>query len=375
MARTAREDLIAQASQAVRKQFKDGISERGNKALELPSVFLSTGSLSLDRIASGRNPGGIPIGPSQGRVVHIAGEWSTGKSLILDHLFLSCQGMGGLNLVSETEGTRDPHFAQAIGLNLKLLEVQRPDTLEELFDMALAWHASIRKTDETIPICWGIDSLDSTEAEKSASKGLSESGGWHFGGGRSEALAAGLRKVVKITSRYPTTLVMLNQTRDNVGVFFGPKKRTPGGNPPHFYSSLELMLSNSPLGVVRSESRMPALGQQQLQRLGLQGADKGFVTGRWVRAKVNKTKIAPTLQQEADFYIDFRKGIHQWGGLLQSMLREGKVELTPDSKGVRHKLKFANDEETIEEFPTTAAWMTWLNKNPLTLGEPAYAGE
>jgi len=362
MAKRSQDELIAQASAAVTKRYKSSLSDRGDRALELPSVFLSTGSLSLDRVCAGRNPGGIPIGPSQGRVIHIPGEWSTGKSLLLDHIFLSCQQAGGINLVSETEGTRDPHFAEAIGLNLKRLEVQRPDTIEEMIDMGVEWHNSIRKSDATIPLCWGIDSLDSTEAEKSAAKGMSEGGGWHYGGGRAEALGAGLRKIVKLTARFPTSVILLNQTRDNVGVMFGPKKRTPGGNPPHFYSSLELMLTNSPLGVARTESKMPPLSKQQQKRFGIY-EDKGFVIGRWVRAKVTKTKIAPTLQQEADFYIDFRKGVHQWGGLLQSFLREGKIELAPDGKGVRYK---------DQNFSSPGAWYAWLTKNPDALAETCY---
>ncbi len=228
--------LLKSANTSVKKQFKDAVSESASKALVYPDLWISTGSLALDRLCSGRNPGGIPVAPC-GRVIHIGGEWSTGKSLLLDHFFkyiiVDLQGLGNC---SETEGTRDPHFADAIGLPLDLLNIQRPVTIEEMFDQFMSWHADIRKQDEKIPILWGVDSLDSTEAEKSAGKAMSESGGWHFGGGRSEALGAGLRKIANaICARYPTTVVLLNQTRDNVGVMFGPKKRTTGGNPPHFY--------------------------------------------------------------------------------------------------------------------------------------------
>ena len=359
--------LIAKASEAVRKRFKTGYSMSAEQALETPSVFASTGSLALDRICSGRNPGGIPIGPTQGRVVHIAGEWSTGKSLILDHLFKSVQDLGGLCLCSETEGSRDTHFARAIGLDLARLEIQRPATIEELVDMGLAWHDEIRSTaaGREIPVVWGLDSIDSTEAGKSADKGMTESGGWHFGGGRSEALGAGLRKVVNRTARYPTTLVMLNQTRDNVGVMFGPKKRTPGGAAPHFYASLELMLSASPLGLTRAPSQMQELPAATLKRLGLQYAkETGAVLGRWVHAKVTKTKLAPTLQAETDFFIDFRRGCSPWAGMLQRLLMEGFVELAPDAKGARHRT--ADGE--IVEFATTQEWLNWLVAHPTELG-------
>lgn len=356
--------LIEQASKAVRKRFRSAISQPASEALELPSVWASTGSFALDQLCAGHLPGGLPLGPHQGRVVHIAGEWACGKSVLLDHLFKTTQDLGGLGLCSETEGSRDPYFARAIGLNLDLLELQRPDTIEELIDMGLTWHDEIRghKGGETLPVLWGIDSLDSTEAGRSAKEGLSEGGGWHFGGGRSEALAAGLRKVVKRCARYPTTLVMLNQTRDVVGgLMFGPKKRTSGGNPPHFYASLELMLAPSPLGLVRSGSKLPSLPQATLRRLGLQG-DRGAVVGRWVRAKVTKTKLAPTLQQEVDFYIDFRKGVHRWGGLLPVLLRGGVVALDEDGR-VHHRLK--DTEEQV--FSSQGEWLRWLVEHPNVL--------
>src|SRR3990167_4694718 len=357
------EDLIRRASDKVRRTYKGVISERASSALELPSVFVSTGSLVLDRLCAGVNPGGFPIGPRLGRVVHMAGEWSTGKSLILDHVFKSAQDVGGVCLVSETEGTRDTHFADAIGLDLDLLEVQRPATLEEAVDQGLTFHDEIRRSagGASLPFVWGLDSLDSSETQRTADKGLSDSGAWHYGGGKSEALGAGLKKIVQRCARFPTTFILLNQTRDVVQtgpMQFGPKKRTSGGNAPHFYCSLELMLSPSSLGLVRAKSPMQPLGKDMIRKLGLYGADKGWVIGRWIRAKVAKTKIAPTLFDEGDFYVDFRRGVHRWGGLLQTMLREGRIELTPDGSGVR--MRMAKD---AVEFETQGAWLEWMTQH------------
>lgn len=352
MTKDTRNDLLQAGRTSAQKAVKGSTSETGADALTLPDVWFSTGSLALDRVCRGYNPGGVPAG----RVVHLAGEWSTGKSLILDHLFKSCIDQGGLSLCSETEGSRDPHFAKAIGLDLRLLEIQRPDTIEEMVDSGLAWHDAIRgkPSGKTIPILWGIDSLDSTEAEKSAKAGLSESHGWQYGGGRSEALGAGLRKMVQRTSRFPTTIVMLNQTRDNVGVMFGPAKRTPLGNPPHFYASLEIMLSAAPLGFQRGPVNALKVTPEVRKRLGLKAADQGDVIGRWIRAKISKTKVAPTLLQEADFYIDFRKGVHQWGGLFQLLLRQQVITTDPDAKKVFHN---------GEEFPDTKSWLEHISKD------------
>jgi len=366
MAKDPRGALIRSAAAAVRKEFKDGIADVGTRALEFPSVWASTGSLALDRLCTGMNPGGIPMGPRMGRIIHIAGLWSTGKSVILDHIFKSVLvDLKGLAVCSETEGTRDPHFANAIGLPLDMLMVQRPGTFEEAFDMFAEFHDDVRKQDEEIPIVWGFDSLDSTESEKSSDKGLSEGGGWHFGGGRAEVLGAGLRRMAKMTSRYPTTLVMLNQTRDNVGVMFGPKQRTPGGNPPHFYASLEIMLSHSYRpggGLIRTKNALPKLTGPSLKRLGLQySADAGAVVGRYVRAKITKSKVATTYDTSGDFYIDFRRGLHKWEGLSERLMFEGLLKCGSD--GASDFLMAGAMAADGEVFETKREWLNWIAQN------------
>lgn len=366
-----RKNLLKLAQAQVKKEFKGAISDIASRALEFPSMWASTGALSLDRLFAGSNPGGIPMGPRYGRIIHIPGEWSTGKSLLLDHMFKSViVDLGGLAKCTETEGSRDPHFAKAIGLPLDLLSIDRPDTFEQAFDMFIEWHDAIRKEDEEIPIIWGFDSLDSTEAEKAAKEGLSQGGGWKFGGGRAEALGAGLRKIARITSRYPTTMVMLNQTRDNVGVMFGPKKRTPGGNPPHFYASLEVWLKGSPRpdhGYVRDNRVQMKLSKEAIKRLGLYHFDDGSVIGRYITATCTKTKMAPTLDTSAEFYIDFRYGVHYWEGLAERLMFEG--QLKSDSDGI------ANYEYKGKSFADKKEWLNWLvnNMEALNLVKPEAA--
>src|SRR5262245_34985583 len=157
-ARANVDTLIRRASAAVRKRFKAGYSMSAEEALETPSVWASTGSLALDRICAGTNPGGFPLGPTQGRVVHLVGEYSTGKSPILDQASKATQDLGGLALVSETEGSRDTYFPRRIGIDLGRWEIQRPRTIEEMTDLGLEWHDAIRKESPTLPILWGLDS-------------------------------------------------------------------------------------------------------------------------------------------------------------------------------------------------------------------------
>ena len=363
MSKDPRASLIRAAADAVEKKHKGLLAGSAEELLQErePTVFVSTGSYALDRICAGKLPGGLPLGPLQGRVIHVAGSWSSGKSLLLDHLFKSTVDAGGLALCSEAEGSRVAYFAKIIGLDLSRVHLQYPSTLEEVFDAGLSWHDAIRAHPggETVPILWGLDSLNANETERVAGKGLGDSGGWHYGGGVSEALTAGLRKVVRACIRYPTTFVMLNQTRDAIGMVYGPKKITPGGQAPHFYASIELMLSPSVLGVERATPVKLAASEKTRKALGLPKVDVGDVVGQWVTAHVTKTKVASTFNRKAHFLVNFHRGVHRWAGLLQVLMQEGVVSLTPDKAVVQGERHFASVRD----------WVNACVQDPSLLGE------
>jgi hypothetical protein len=150
---------------------------------------------------------------------------------------------------------------------------------------------------------------------------------------------------------------------------FGPKKRTPGGNPPHFYASLEISLVGAPRpghGFVRAQTPMPKLDQTTVKRLGLYNLDDTAVLGRYIRAKIAKTKMATTLDTTADFYIDFRKGLHRWEGLLERMVTEGVVQTNSDFS----EFTMAAVEQPVDidsgrlKFKTKKEWLNYVSQNP-----------
>ena len=97
-----RQELIELATRAVEKKFKDTPIGTGTEQLLYPTIWASLGSLSLDRVCRGHNPGGIPIGPKYGRIIHIAGDWSTGKSLRTRYLSFATSCLISINWVSES---------------------------------------------------------------------------------------------------------------------------------------------------------------------------------------------------------------------------------------------------------------------------------
>lgn len=318
-----RQKFAAGAAAAVNQLYGAGRMGTAGKILTRPSLWASTGSYALDYALRWRAPGGIPMGPTNGRVIHIFGDPSLGKSVIIDHIVWGVQQLQGYTYVSETEGSRDLHFAEALGVNLDTFYVQpAPDTIEQMFDMGIKYHDDIRKHDKRSPFFWGIDSLETIEAGRTFGVTMSgKQGGAHeYGGGRAGAIGAALRKLAHICALYPTTVVLLNQVRDRPGIMFGDPKKPTGGNAPRFLASAEVKLTSSEYGMIREGNR---------------------VTGRWIHARVVKNKMASPYG-EADFLIDFKQGIQRWPGVLEQLEADKLVAVK------RNKDKsIAEDEFTV----------------------------
>ncbi len=302
-----RRKLVAAAAADVARAFPGSISVMADKDLTSANRWASTGSVALDRVLSRSYPGGLPTGPKRGRVFHLFGDPSTGKTVILDHMMLSNQRQGGHCLYSQTE-EKDPHFPWSIGLDLSSVVMHWPDTIELMIDMGLEWIARVRAKDRESPILWGIDSLEMVEADRTFGVRMSgkEGGKFDFGGGRAAAISQGFRKVARVCSQGPTSLVILNQVKDAIGVMFGAKKKPGGGHAPKFFASVEVSLSFSKYGKVDS-----GVGN--------------IVAQRWVHARAVKNKVASPFA-EADVLIDFEKGVHLWAGLMEQLVAEARIK-------------------------------------------------
>lgn len=83
---------------------------------------ISTGSLALDRILT--NPmepegwAGIPLG----RVTEMYGPPFIGKSTLSDCIMGQCQKAGGIAILADTEVSRDRHYSNRLGVDLKKLQ-------------------------------------------------------------------------------------------------------------------------------------------------------------------------------------------------------------------------------------------------------------
>lgn len=261
---------------------------------------LSTGSLSLD-LALG---GGLPLG----RMIQIAGEKSTSKSTLCDHIIANAQkavvewiwterkAEKGREIVTEhdrrvegllcgyldIEGTKTQDWTRdTIGVDTEGWIYVQPSGMEECFEMA---HKMQLKGAQLLV----IDSVDALEPTKAYDSSFEDSVQM---GLKPKALGEYCRKVTATNNKLvregklPCTVIFINQVREKIGSYGNPLY-TVGGKAIPFYASVDLFLRR---------------GDWIIEGKG----DNKSIIGQVVKFKTEKNKTYKQQQTgEFDFYFD-----------------------------------------------------------------------
>jgi len=265
-------------------------------ALSRVTEFIPTGCPPLDIIMGG----GVPVG----RMTEIYGDTSTGKTLLAEHILAETQKMGGLAILLDTETAIDDRLAELIGIDLDELLYSNPETVEDVYEIIDELLTAKRKADPDglMTIVW--DSVAATssneEIEKIKEKGL----GAATVATHARLISKMMRVMKTRVAEERLALVMLNQTREKIGVMFGSKKSTFGGRAIGYYSSVRLELAK------RSTIK-----------------EKGDPVGISTRAYVAKSKVSPPFGQ-CIVPILFDVGIDEPGAVLEYLKDEDMVKTT-----------------------------------------------
>ena len=252
------------------------------------SSFLTTGCYVLDAIMGG----GLPLG----RIVEIYGDTSTGKSLIAAQACASIQEEGGIAVYIDTESAVSIDIMKAVGVDVDTLVYSSPDTVEDAFKAIETVIADETIGDVPLLIVW--DSIAATTSKAEQEKETGETGYLT----QARIISQGLRKNARSISKRKVALLLLNQTRVNIGVVFGDKVATFGGKGPGFYSSIRVELSVAEKIVDKATKR---------------------VLGIKIGAEVVKNKIAAPFRK-AELPVYFGHGIDDAEAMFD-FLKEAEI--------------------------------------------------
>lgn len=295
--------------------------------LENVNYYIDTGSLALNYSCSGRFLGG---GIPGGRLTEIYGPSSSSKSLIGSNLLFAAQRLGGIAVLLDVENAVNKEFMRkASHLDLKKVLRYTPPTLEKCFHKMYLLIKAIRAKDKNIPIIIVYDSLTSspcerelreielpekyTEAEFKRIVKAHRQPGEH-----AKACSQELRKLNTVMEENNATVIILNQTRDKIGVMYGsPEQSGAGGNSLPFYASCRL----------RPQT-------QKKIEYTLLGKKKKCVGVNVKYRNVKNRSYRPFVEVEG-IQLTFEKGINPISGLMLALLDAGRIEIVGKSYRVK----------------------------------------
>ena len=258
---------------------------------------ISTGSIALD-LALG--VGGLP----RGRVTEVYGPESSGKTTVALHVIAEAQKNGGQCAFIDAEHALDPIYAKAIGCDVDSLLVSQPDTGEQALTIT-------NKLIESGAL--DVVVVDSVAALTPRAEIEGEMGDSHVGL-HARLMSQAMRKIVANLNNSKTTLIMINQLREKIGVMFGSPEVTTGGKALKFYASVRLDI-------------------RRIETL----KDASEAVGNKTRVKVVKNKVAPPFRQ-AEFEITYGEGISRTGDIVDIAAQMGIL----DKKGAWYAYEGTN---------------------------------
>lgn len=237
-------------------------SHEAEKASKLTPVFLhrdsfagtaiSTGSLCLDW----KMGGGIP----PGRIVGISGPERSGKTLLVTQILYNQVRNKMFGTLHDAEGSTDPLFLQARGINFNKFRGKRdkagnlrpdevdyfnmyqPTTVEELTNYIHTMSSLLPENrNPSKPVC--IHVLDSVVAL--ITDALDEDIDANKMAFHARMYAQYLPIINSDLVKSGCTLLYTNQLRQRPGVAYGPTSYEPAGDALKFFSSIRLMLSTT----------------------------------------------------------------------------------------------------------------------------------
>lgn len=249
-------------------------------------------------------------GAPSGRIIELFGPEGGGKTRISLDFAVNCQKMGKSVCFIDVEQALDIFWAKKIGIDEDKFVWLRPDNGDIAFNMLDKAICSSQ---------FGLVILDSVAALSSQEEmdGNIEDVKNRVGGFVAKMMSVGLRKITTVAAKTATSIIFINQVRDNIGVTYGPKEVTPGGRALKFYSSIRLRVNKVGKFVGKQgyyESKADATKSEDV------------IIGQEINISVEKNKMAAPVFQKAEFYMHYNSGVDRDKELLSIATEIGIME-------------------------------------------------
>ncbi len=298
------------------------------------TAFLSTGHMGIDYILSGKwLGGGIP----RRKLIECFGPAASAKTAMMYLLCASCQRIGGVAAVIDVEGGRNKEFMEKLGIDVSSLLLLEPThdgqacyTIETCYRKVRDFVTHIRSLGFDGPLFIGIDSIaavPSFQEWKDAvldGKTVKEDQGR-----RAKLIGTWQRTLNSMLRSSDTTLMVLNQIRERVGVMFGPTEITTSGRSTEFYSDCRIEIRRRKT-IKRTTFKAASTSDEEKKEKGLVRKLGGFF-----RVSCEKSRQTAPFRVCDNVEIYFEHGIAPLSGVFDLMLLD---ELAMKSGGAYYSL-------------------------------------
>jgi recombination protein RecA len=233
---TAITKRVNAAIAGIQEKFGSGsIGPLTNRAAENVEC-VSTGWQVLDDVLTGdtdekmRTMPGTGSGLPRGRIIEVFGPESSGKTTLVLHFIAAFQRAGDLVAMIDAEHAVDVSYAARLGVRMNELLFSQPDSAEEALSITtqLAREGNVK-----------LIVIDSVAALTPESE-LEEDKYSNVPALQARLMSQTLRKLSSLAAQNKVLVVFVNQIRSKIGVMFGSRETTTGGNALKFYASIRL---------------------------------------------------------------------------------------------------------------------------------------
>ena len=273
--------------------------------------FIGTGSMALNSIMAGSLYDGI----KKGGITAFAGREQTGKTFICMNIMKEAQAAGMGVVLFDTEGAYTNASLKAIGVNPEEVLFQSADTVANLQIDVCKILKELHSLDENREWLIVLDSLANLVTDKEirdTDKGDVKSDQ----GQRAKQLKAASRLIQKAVSNFNGTMVVTNHTYESPGAYPGiPPEQIFTGGSGFLYMAHQIVFLRK---YDEKEEVQTIEGQKK----------KKEATGIRVTAITKKNRCCPSGKQ-VNFYINYKKGLLQFPGLLDYAANYGLISPQP----------------------------------------------